>query len=298
MQLLLQFLFMAGRYLCNPERSIYSQHTGFKSDRPVLSRQQHGQHQSLGFLRKRGKTTSCFCSPCFSQQFVVPALCYPSGVEWHLQLPPLRSVPPESFLEKGNPHCSRPLLTPPVLKPIKTKSEVMSWHLQPKSTPQGEKPDFFVAVQTVGLLHTSLFSQEVWQNAFATALTFFSCSLANRHSCTCSFSSSISFLAVSSFSTAWLWLASMSSCNWCTCSKAASWSGKGETCLITVLHIRWEFLIHFVCHEDRKPGERQRENVQLLVNNKPFWKFQEIKYGREIQKNYNLPGKARTRDCT
>lgn len=124
MQLLLQFLFMAGRYLCNPERSIYSQRTGFKLDRPVLSRQQHRQHQSLGFLMKRGKTTSCFCSPCFSQQFVVPALCYPSEVEWHLQLPPLRSVPPQSFLEKGNAHCSRPLSTPPVLKPIKTNSAV------------------------------------------------------------------------------------------------------------------------------------------------------------------------------
>lgn len=152
-----------------------------------------------------------------------------------------------------------------------------AWHFQLKNTPQGEgQTSFWLSRQdrTGVLLQTSLFSQEVWQNGFATALTFFSCSLANRHSCTCSFSSSISFLAVSSFSTAWLWLASMSNCNWCTCSKAASWSGKRETCLVSVLHIRWEFLIHFVCHEDRKPGERQkdkRETVQLLVNYKLFW---------------------------
>lgn len=125
MQLLLQFLFVVGRYLCNPQKSISSQHTGFKLDRPVLSRL---QHQLLSFLIKRGKTTSCFCSPCFSQQFAVPALCCPSEVEWHLQLPPLHSVPPQSFLEKGNAHCSRALLTPPVPKPTKINNEVERYH--------------------------------------------------------------------------------------------------------------------------------------------------------------------------
>lgn len=139
----------------------------------------------------------------------------------------------------------------------------------------GRKPDFLLVVQAgqnwEAHAHLPLFLREwIW-----TTLTFFSCSLAKRHSCTCSFSSSISFLAVSSISTAWLCLASMSSCSWCTCSKTASWSGKGETCLVSVLHIRWEILIHLVCHGDRKPGERQkdrRETVQLLVNNKSFWK--------------------------
>lgn len=76
------------------------------------------QPQLLGFLIKRGKTTSRFCSPCFSQQFAVPALYYLSEVEQHLQLPPLRSAPPQSFLEKANVHCSRPSLIPPVPKPI------------------------------------------------------------------------------------------------------------------------------------------------------------------------------------
>lgn len=164
MQLLLQFLFIVGRSLYNPEKSIYSQRTGFKLDRPVLLRLQHGQHQLLGFLIKRGKTTSWFCSPCFSQQFAVPALCYPSEVEGHLQLPPLRSVVPQSFLEKGNAHCSRLLSTPPVLKPVKINSEEISRHFQPKNTPHGESPtSFWLSRQdrTGGLLHTSLFFWEV-----------------------------------------------------------------------------------------------------------------------------------------
>lgn len=127
---------MVGRYLCNPEKSIYSQHTAFKWNRPVLLRLQHGQHQLLGFLIKRGKTTSCFCSPCFSQQFAVPALCYPSEVEQHLQLPPLHSVPPQSFLEKANAHCSRPSLIPPVLKPTKTNMEIYRDICSPRTLPR------------------------------------------------------------------------------------------------------------------------------------------------------------------
>lgn len=73
---------------------------------------------------------------------------------------------------------------------------------------------------------------------FVTALTFLSCSLASRHSCICSFSSSISFLAASSFSTARLLLASKSDCSWCICSKTASCSEDGDTCLGSVCSIR------------------------------------------------------------
>lgn len=90
------------------------------------------------------------------------------------------------------------------------------------------------------LLHMRLFPEKSEQISFTTRLTFFSCSLVNRHSWICSFSASISLLAVSSFSAARLLLASMSDCSWCICSKTASRSEKGETCIASVDWIKWE----------------------------------------------------------
>lgn len=96
------------------------------------------------------------------------------------------------------------------------------------------------------LAHLLTFLKSVNRVASQLALTFFSCSLANRNSCICSFNSSISFLAVSSFSTAWLLLASMSDRNWCICSNAASWSEDEETCWVPIYWIKWDFFIIFL----------------------------------------------------
>ena len=108
--------------------------------KPVLLRLQHGQHQLFSFLIKRGKTNSCFCcSPCFSQQFAVPALCYPSEVEWCLQRLPLHSVPLHGLLENGNAYRSRLSSIPLVLKPIKMKSELERYDICSPSTLPREK---------------------------------------------------------------------------------------------------------------------------------------------------------------